>query len=336
MKNLSFLDKLLYLVNSLLATLLLLSFLLPYISPKTVPIFAILSLFVPLLLVINIVFATYWLIKLKKQFLLSFLILITGWLFSSPFYKISDNTSSLNTDLKIMSYNVKTFDLFINKKDTIKTENGFDFIANKDLDVLVLQEYYKSTKNTLSFPYKYIKLKSKKGKFGMAIYSKYKIINSGSLELESKGNNIIFADILKQKDTIRIYNTHFESLRIKPNEENFGEENSEKLIERASNSFKKQADQAAIFLDHEKSWKGKKIICGDFNNTAYSWLYHEVSKNKKDAFIEAGKGFGKTFNYWFPLRIDFILTDENAIVNQFLTFSEKHSDHFPIQAKVNW
>jgi endonuclease/exonuclease/phosphatase family metal-dependent hydrolase len=61
-----------------------------------------------------------------------------------------------------------------------------------------------------------------------------------------------------------------------------------------------------------------------------------ISKNKKDAFIQAGIGFGKTFKYWFPLRIDFILTDENSNINQFLTFSEEYSDHFPIQAKINW
>ena len=336
MKKLSFLDKILYLINSLVATLLLFSFLLPFVSPKTIPAFAILSLFVPILLVINISFSIYWLLKLKKQFILSFVILVIGWLFATPFYKISSNNSSLNSDLKVMSYNVKTFDFFTRKKDTANNKNGFDFIKDNNPDILVIQEYYQSNKINLSFPYKYVNFKSKNSKYGMAIYSKYEIINSGSLDLDSSGNNIIFTDILKEKDTIRIYNAHFESLRIKPNEEHFGQENSEKLINRISTSFKKQADQTTLFLKHEQKWKGKKIVCGDFNNTAYSWMYHEISKNKKDAFIEAGKGFGKTYNYWFPLRIDFILTDENAIVNQFLTFSEKYSDHFPIQAKVNW
>jgi vancomycin resistance protein VanJ len=336
MKNLSFLDKILYVLNALIATLLLLSFLLPYISPNTISEFAILSLFVPFLLILNIIFAIYWLVKLKKQFLLSFVILVIGWLFITPFYKISSKNSSLNSDLKLMSFNVKTFDFFRNTKNTTTSQNGFDFIADKDLDVLAIQEYYQSEKTNLSFPYKYVKLRSKNGSFGMAIYSKYKIVNSGSLDLKSKGNNIIFADILKDKDTIRIYNVHFESLRIKPNEENFGEENSEKLIKRISQSFKKQAEQTALFISHEKQWKGKKVVCGDFNNTAYSWIYHTISKNKKDAFIEAGSGFGKTYRYWFPLRIDFILTDENAIVNQFSTFSKKYSDHFPIQARINW
>jgi len=336
MKNLSFFDKILYLANSLFATLLLLSFLLPFISPAIIPVFAILSLFVPILLIINFVFTIYWLLKLKKQFLLSFIILFTGWFLAPPFYKISSNTSSLNSDLKVISYNVKTFDLFSNIKEIEKKQNGYDFIAEKNPDILVIQEYYKSKKVQFSFRYKYVKFRSRISKYGMAIYSKFKILNAGSLNLKSSGNNIIYADILKEKDTIRIYNTHFESLRINPNQENFGEKNSEKLIERVSKSFKKQALQVEVFLKHEKKWTGKKIVCGDFNNTSYSWMYHEISKNKKDAFIEAGKGFGQTYNYWFPMRIDFILTDENAIVNQFSNYLEKYSDHYPIQARINW
>ena len=80
----------------------------------------------------------------------------------------------------------------------------------------------------------------------------------------------------------------------------------------------------------------KKIILGDFNNTAYSWVYQKIKSGKKDAFIEAGNGFGKTFNYPFPMRIDFILTSTDIDINQFKTFNESFSDHFPIQANLNW
>jgi vancomycin resistance protein VanJ len=336
MKNLSFLDKILYFINSLFVSLLLLSFLLPYVSLKTIPVFAVLSLFVPVLLIINVFFTIYWLLKLKKQFLLSLITLSIGWFFTTPFYKISSPTSSVNSDLKVMSYNVKTFDFFLPKKTDIRKQNGFDFIAEKNPDILVVQEYYESKKVKITFPYEYIALKSKISKYGMAIFSKYKIIKSGSLNLKNTSNNVIYVDILKEKDTIRIYNTHFESLRIKPNEENFGEKDSGKLIKRVSQSFQKQAYQTELFLKHEEQWKGKKIVCGDFNNTSYSWMYNKISKNKKDAFIEAGKGFGKTYNYWFPLRIDFILTDNSAVINKFVNFSEKYSDHFPIQARIHW
>jgi len=336
MKKLSFIDKFFYFINSLLAIILLFSYLLPFVSPNTIPIFAVLSLFVPVLVIINLIFVIYWLIKLKKQFFLSTTVLAIGWFFSPPFYKISDKNSSLNDDLKIMSFNVKSFDLFIHKTDTSSQTNGYDFISEKNPDVIAIQEFYQSKKIKLSFPYSYIETRSVKSKYGMAIFSKFKIISSGSLNFKGTSNNIIYADIVKQKDTIRIYNIHLESLGIKPNEQNFGEENSEKLLKRVANSFKKQADQTKQFLAHEQQWKGKKIVCGDFNNTSYSWIYNQISRGKKDAFIEAGKGFGKSYEYIFPTRIDFILTDETAIVNQFKTFSIKYSDHFPIQAKINW
>ena len=335
MKNLSPINKFLYVINSVSATLLLLSYILHFISPATIPFFAILSLFVPFLMILNLIFAIYWLLKLKKQFLLSVIVLIIGCFFSSPFYKISGNGSAFNNDLKVMSYNVKSFDLFHKKKDS-KRPDGYQFVASKDPDVLVIQEYYHSKKNKFNYPHKFVKFRPHSTKYGMAIYSKYKILNTGSLDLKSPGNNIIYADVLKEKDTIRIYNIHLESLRIKPEEENFGQENSEKLIERVSSSFKTQASQTLKFLKHEKQWKGKKIVCGDFNNTSYSWVYNQISKDKKDAYIESGKGFGKTYNYWFPMRIDFILTNEDAIVNQFTTFSEKYSDHFPILSRINW
>ena len=235
-----------------------------------------------------------------------------------------------------MSYNVRMFNYYKWSEDTTLEKQIVDFITEKKPDILAIQEFYDSDSIKFNYPYQFIKMKSKTSKFGLAIYSKYKIIHSGSLDLKNSANNIIFADIVKQKDTIRVYNLHLESLKINPHKENFGQESSEKLLKRLENSFKKQVDQTEKFLTHEQRWKGKKIVCGDFNNTSYSWIYNQIAKNKKDAFIEAGKGFGKTFHYWFPMRIDFILTDETLDINQFKTFSVKYSDHFPIQARINW
>ncbi|KGL63706.1 endonuclease/exonuclease/phosphatase family protein [Polaribacter sp. Hel1_85] len=315
---------------------MLLSYLLPLLSPKTIPVFAILSLFVPIFLIINIAFFIYWLIKLKKQLLLSAFVLLIGWFTGTPFYKLSKKNTSLNTDLKVMSYNVRMFNhwKWIEEEDIEKKISAF--VKDNDPDILTVQENMSLDKYVLDFPYKFIEKRYKNGRFGMAIYSKLPIINQGSFKLKNTGNNIIFADIIRKKDTIRIYNLHLQSLSISPDKENFGQENSEKLIKTLKNRFKQQAEQTELFLAHEKKWKGKKIVCGDFNNTAYSWVYHQISQNKKDAFIEAGKGFGKTFKYPFPMRIDFIFSDENATINQFNTFSVKYSDHYPILARINW
>ena len=139
MKKLSPIDKLLYVINSLIATLLLLSYLLPYVSPTTIPVFAILSLFVPILLLINIAFVIYWLIKLKKQLLLSSFILLIGWFTITPFYKISKKNTSLNSDLKIMSYNVRMFNHW-KWLDEENIENKISsFIKENDPDILTVQ-----------------------------------------------------------------------------------------------------------------------------------------------------------------------------------------------------
>ncbi len=336
MKKLSLINKILFFLNSILAAILFLSYFLPYVSPNTIPSFGVFSLLVPMLIVVNVLFFIYWIVKFKKQFFLSGLILGIGWLFSSPFYKLSEKKILLNNDIKIMSYNVRTFNFYKWNEDILTAQKTFDFIAEKNSDFLCIQEFYESPKINFTYPYKYIKTKSKTDKFGLAIYSKYKIINSGSLDFKNSTNNAIFIDIVKEEDTIRIYNLHLESLKINPNKENFGEKSSEKLFKRLEKSFQKQAIQTKQFLTHEQQFKGKKIICGDFNNTAYSWVYKQISKNKKDAFIEAGSGIGKSFNYPFPMRIDFILVDNSIEVNQYRTFKVKYSDHFPIMARINF
>ncbi|WP_299103862.1 endonuclease/exonuclease/phosphatase family protein [uncultured Tenacibaculum sp.] len=329
--------KIVLFLNSIFATALLLSYVLPYISPKAIPAFAVFSLFVPLLIIINVLFLLYWLLKLHKNLILSALVLGIGWFIAPPFYKFSKKDVVLNDDLKLMSYNVRLFNHYKHEDDDSTEQKIYDFINSQSPDIVALQEFYNSKDLDIKLSHKYIKTKTKTNKFGLAIYSKFPIINSGSLNFEHSANNTIFVDILKNKDTIRIYNVHLESLKINPKKENFGEKDSERLFKRLENGFKKQVAQTERILKHEASWKGKKVMCGDFNNTAYSWVYQKLSKNKKDTFIEAGFGLGKSFRYAYPLRIDFILTDANATVNQFKTFHKiKFSDHHPILTRMHW
>ena len=78
------------------------------------------------------------------------------------------------------------------------------------------------------------------------------------------------------------------------------------------------------------------VIAGDFNNTAYSYVYKLIKADQKDAFVTAGNGFGRTYDFkFFPVRIDFILVDERFDINGFKTFDVKYSDHYPIQAKIS-
>ncbi len=339
MKKLSWVDKLLFVINSLFAFLLLLSYIIPFIPPSRFSSISILSLIIPVLLVINLLFAVYWIVKLKKQFIVSILVLLIGFQHVNALYQIAEKKILLTDDIKIMSYNVRLFNLHkvkkINEDQMIKHVE--DFVKKTDPDILCFQEFITSLSTSFSYPYKHIAKNTSTNNtyFGQAIFSKYRIINSGSLNFKNSINNVIYADIIKEKDTIRVYNVHLESQKIQLDKENLGEKNSEKLIQRLQNTFKKQEEQAMELIAHEKSCSYKILMSGDFNNTAFSWVYRKLKGNKQDAFIKAGKGFGKTYDYPFPSRIDFILVGKEFNVNNYKTYSDNFSDHFPIMARVN-
>ncbi|MFO7673778.1 MAG: endonuclease/exonuclease/phosphatase family protein [Lutibacter sp.] len=336
MKNLGLIDKFIFILNSLFATLLLLSYLNYYISPITISFFSMISLIIPVLIVINIIFVIYWLIRLKKQIFLSLFVLAIGYQYLKVFYTFTEKEAIATQDVKIMSYNVRMFNLYkwIDEKNV--DEKIYDFINAKEPDILCIQEYHSSLKKGLNYPYEYVKISNENNHFGHAIFSKFKIINSGSLNFSNSGNNAIFVDIIRNRDTVRVYNIHLESLNLSPKEDYFTQENSEKFKRRVEKAFKIQANQVELILQNQEKINFKSIICGDFNNTAFSYVYHQLRKGKNDAFEVAGKGFGQTYDYKLPVRIDYILVDKRIEVNDFKTFDVKFSDHFPVMARLNF
>ncbi|NAS29863.1 endonuclease [Flavobacteriaceae bacterium R38] len=337
MKKLRYIGKIIFLMNAVFATLLLLSYILPYVFSKSFPLISILSLIVPVLIVINFIFFIYWVIRRKRQFLMSFLILLLGFQYISSFYKFSSKKENKdNIDFSILSYNVRLFNIYEwIKEDGIDTKIG-DLIRKENPDILCLQEFYYEKESMFDYyPFKYIKYKTKNQKTGQAIFSKYPIITQGSLEFPDTGNNAIYADVIKGKDTVRIYNLHLESFHIDPTEESINQENSGQLLKRVKNSLVAQQEQAIIFDEHQQKSKYQKIVCGDFNNNQYSNIYKMIKGDMKDSFEEAGSGFGRTFHFkYFPIRIDFILVDENIKVVSHENFDMRYSDHYPVGASL--
>lgn len=337
MKRLGFINKIIYFINIVLALVLLLSFILPFLPPKAFSFLSVLNLGVSLLIIINIVFALYWLIRLKRQFFLSFIILFLGYLWFGSLYKFSPSKNIEDpNNLKVMNYNVRLFNLYKwIKEDNIEAKMT-DFIKTEAPDILSIQEYHPNKNIDLSFfDYKFEKLSGKHTKSGQAILSRFPIVNSGSIEFPDTGNNAIFADIVRAGDTIRIYNIHLESLRIKADVEQLKNEDSERLFKRVGNTFKMQQFQTELFLMHKEQCAYKMIICGDFNNTPFSYVYRKIKGDLQDAYAIAGNGFGRTHEFeFFPMRIDFVLADKAFNVNGFTSYSEHYSDHFPIMAKL--
>ena len=334
MKKLSLFNKIVFVLNTFFAILLLGSYLLPFVFPKSFPSLAVLSLTVPVLIICNMLFFIYWLLLVKRQLFLSLTVLAIGYQHVTSFYKFSTTQKPINNNtFSIMSYNVRIFNKYewIPRKDI--DQKIVDFIKREQPDILCFQEFLHEKEALFDYyPYKYIRYKTKNQQTGQAIFSKFPIYNKGSLEFPHTGNNAIFADIIKDNDSIRVYNLHLESLRINT-QENVTQEKSEQLFRRMGESFGLQQTQAEIFTNHRDVCKLDKIVCGDFNNTQFSNIYRQVKGEMKDTFKEAGAGFGSTFNFkYFPVRIDFILVDETIKINRHKTYSEEFSDHFPVSA----
>ena len=331
-----FLNKIVFFLNSLAATMLLLAYVLPYVEPKKFAFLSVLSLSVPFLIILNILFLIYWLLQVKKQLLLSLIILFVGFIFLSPLYKFSSSKNIEDeNNIKVMNYNVRLFNVFKWIKEDNIDQKIVNFINEKQPDILSIQEYRRDEDINLSGYEKFEVISGQKVKNGQAIFSKFPIINSGSIEFPNSFNNAIYVDIVKNKDTIRVEIVPIQSMKIDANADALKNETSENLYRRVSKTFTMQQLQAEQFLEHKSKCPYKMIICGDFNNTAYSYVYKEIKGDLQDAFVEAGNAFGRTYDIrFFPVRIDFLLVDDAFEVNSFKTFDVVLSDHYPIMAKV--
>ena len=341
MKNLSFFDKIIFLLNTLLALVLAISLLVPYVPTKYISSLSVLSLVVPISVLANVVFVAYWLLKRKRIFLLSGTLLILWYLFLGPFYKVSGQEKvNSKGDLTIMTFNARGFNLFKqmdgNNIDTLI----YNFVTQNDPDIVCFQESLyalKRNKALSQYKYKFIDFVYgvHRGKVIQSVYSKFPIIRIDSIAFPESANNAIYADILFANETIRVYNVHLQSFRIIPKLNTIKNSESSKLFARSKKVMLKQYEQANLIRENMEKTHFKKILVGDFNNTQYSNVYQIIKGEMKDSYFEKGKGFGRTYDLLkFPIRIDYILADPEFEVLSHQNFNERLSDHFPVMATL--
>lgn len=340
MREQTWLSKIMFFFNIVLTVLTFLAYSLPFLAPKAFPFLSVLTLILPLFLILNFFFFVYWLLQFKRYMLLSGLALLLGITFVNRFYKFSEtNLPKEDSDFKVMSYNVRLFNIYewLPKDDV--AEQISKLINEKFPDILCLQDF--TTNDDVDFsryPYSYVKLNGEKLKYGQAIYSNYKIINKGEIEFPDSFNNAIFVDVIKGKDTIRVYSIHLQSVKISADiNEKIDEAKSKFILKRLSLAFGKQQQQSEIISQHFENCPYPKIICSDLNNSAFSYVYRNIKGDMKDTFEQAGTGFGKSYNFkYYPARIDFILVDDAIQVKQFRSIDTFfQSDHFPQIARLN-
>ena len=347
MKNLSFINKILFLINSLCLIGQILSYLAPFINPNIFWIIAFFGLLFPVFFILNLLFLSYWLIGMRKPFWANLIVLLIGMSSISTF--IGDTKSQVidsKNNISIMSYNVRLFNAYNwIRKEGIK-EEIFHLFTKMNTDILCIQEFYAPKQlPKLNYSFQHIGLQNKKSQWHMAIYSKFPQIEKGTVSMkgERMNNTCIFSDMIIKNDTIRVYNIHLASNWFDKSDLAFmrNPEISKKAIKkgvfgiakRLKSSFQKRAIQVEIIKNHMDNAPYPILVCGDFNDTPNSFAYYKIAKGLKDCFLEKGNGIGSTLFGNIPfLRIDYILHSPKFRTTTFTTHQKELSDHKAIES----
>ncbi len=360
-RRLSVWSYILLLINIGVLILLVFGFTAAYIPPDRNWLFAFGGLIFPYAVVANLVFVFIWMFLWRKLFLISLIALAICWTRLTNYVQFNGNSDTEDIEsLKIISYNVQIFDLYNWKKDHIseKGQKIITLIRDQKPDLLCLQEYHGGRKNIVDIAdslktntglkyeqIAYVKKDGKRQAYGIAIFSKWPVINRKVIDFEGNPVNFcIYSDIVVHEDTLRLFNVHLESIRLskedylyvtdlpktKDHQELFAE-NSRKILRKFKRAFIARAPQARNVAELIKQSPYPVILCGDFNDTPSSYTYHHLSKNLKDSYKESGTGIGMTYAGALPsFRIDYILHDESFSSVNYKTIRNELSDHYPI------
>ncbi|MEL0263452.1 MAG: endonuclease/exonuclease/phosphatase family protein, partial [Flavobacteriaceae bacterium] len=104
-------------------------------------------------------------------------------------YKFPNNTIEVAKGLKVMSFNVRLFNLYQWKKEADIPQKIEAFIRQEAPDILCIQEYALQEAPAFStYKYRYIKTSNARGNHGMALFSKFPLINTGQISFASSSN----------------------------------------------------------------------------------------------------------------------------------------------------
>lgn len=265
--------------------------------------------------------------------------------------------------LRVLQWNVSNWDESNNKNGKSYRPKMMDLIKEQNADVLCFEEFFESKDTThykpnistiakMGFTSHYFIPSKKYGDklfSGIAIFSKYPIIDSANFSFNENdlGEHLLYADIKVSDKIFRIFATHLQSVHFNPSdyqslhklkraeETNFRE--SRTIVSKLKKGYESRYKQAGLVSNKIKESPYPALICGDFNDVPNSSTYFKIKGNLQDAFLQKGFFLGRTFRFISPtLRIDYILADKKFTVTQFQRLKVPYSDHYPVEADLQY
>jgi endonuclease/exonuclease/phosphatase family metal-dependent hydrolase len=349
-KNKSLLGGFLKMLSLLTLVLLWLSILAIVVPPHILPILGLITLGFPIFFLIHIVFLFWYIYKGEKYL---WVLLITSFFTLPSFHSWvslgnQTNDHDLANSFSIMTYNVRMFNVYSWINDVDVPTKQRDLVKDASADILVLQEYYASDITpAFGYPYEYIAFSNPQKTFGLATFSRYPIVNQGSVPYEHTdgfNNQFSYVDIVNEHDTIRVMNIHlasfyfdvkdFEALR--QGDLNNIDELSihfRSFVKRLFEGFARRSKQLKTIKRFIEDSPYPLFACGDMNDVPASHTYRVFNRLLNDSFRAAKRGVGRTYvETRLPLRIDWIFHPESyqAVTHETRKQNKALSDHLPV------
>ena len=308
---------------------------------------AMLVYVLPLLVLGNVVMLAYWLIRrhwhwaLIPAFTMLCCIPYTGTLFQFGFFPPKADGKK---EMRIATYNIA---LFGRELTGFKAEDILSEMKRQKVDILCFQEYkqYSGNKDNTA---KYTKHfgHAAKGRDDMIIFSRYPVTASGIIDFGSSTNNsAVWADIKAEDRTFRVINVHLETTGFNrvfhqaAKQEQQGRKLEDNVLIRAiydnyTLGMVTRAIQADIVAQEIRKSPHPVILCGDFNDVPYSYVYNLMKGDLVDGFRECGKGFMFTMRGKKKVRIDYIFHDKSLTGINYSLQKLSYSDHYPVFMEV--
>ena len=316
------------------------------LPPEKFPLFSLIGLAFPAILLVNICFVFFWLIfKIRFTLFPIIGILLVGSyvLDYCPFNKTKEIPEHT---LKVISFNTG----YIEKDPELKRFT--EYVQSQSPDILCLQEFSQTWR------------RREEAKQAISALGYTPIIHGHNylltrlpiisdtihINMQSASNNNTIACWLKyEEDSVLIVNNHLESNKLSdedkaeyremlkdPHRQNV-KDGSKHLLRKLGDAATYRGKQTDILCALADSLKGKSIImCGDLNDTPISYTYQQLSRRLTSAFRQSGRGLGRSFNQsGFPVRIDHIfISDDWQTYHTYIDTEMDISDHYPLVTHI--
>lgn len=322
------------------------------VSPARSSIMPFIGLGLTFLLLTNLLFAVYWIVRLRIWFIVPLLAIAGNYHYLGRIFRFpSSEVPPVVNILKIATFNA---DSFGKEWMPYSTRDLAAYLKKENVDIICFQEFGSGLG---SFPiksvcdvfkdwnYYYLPVSPDSTNYlQLAVFSKYPIKDSTFYPFQQTANCSMYCDIDINGSMLRLFDLHLQTTsassnmrKIKKNSpfdivgntlESVGE-----MMHDMSYCFVARSEQADFVRKKIDQSPYPVIVCGDFNSLPSSYTYRTILGNDLvDGFCQAGHGYMYTFRYVkHLLRIDYIFASKKFnIVDYNSPQNDFHSDHNPV------